>query len=290
LRTAHTAAKGSPEDFMVLVRGKNDGHVLEAAFRAADIDYRFIGGQSLWATSHCKDLLATVLAAQNAGDEVAWMRALSMYPGIAEGTARKMWEAGSRQPFAGQALDAIGKEFPQKTGALTGIRAAYEAGYAPTDVVRNTIRALTPIMAEDSDYKENWGSRLKDLELVAQMATKFAHLDKFLASYTINPVHVTEATGEQKPKAVICTIHSAKGLAGRYVFLVATQRGKFPGPRAIEDGERGISEERRVLYVALTRARDRLVLTQTEEAPRWGEDPDGEYFFEGLPASLVVEA
>ena len=146
---------------------------------------------------------------------------------------------------------------------------------------------LDPIL---SKRYTKWISRQKDFNLLVQLAERYKSLLQFIETYTMDPVSTTEATRSQgKDVVTIITIHSAKGAESPVCYIIRAEPGMYPYIRSLgeEDEE---EEERRILYVAMTRAKDELLLTRT--GTRYGKTvfhggAVGSYFLSTLPDELV---
>jgi DNA helicase-2/ATP-dependent DNA helicase PcrA len=287
---AHKKSGGKYHDVMVLVRGRNDGVIVEAELAKRSIAYQYIGGASLFAARHVKEVLSTVQASLVPSDELAWVRALSVYDGVGDTTAHKMFSAGCTKPSSLDAVLALDAQFPKYKHALTGISTAIRAGTQPAAVIKATVEALKPVLSTKKAYQKNIKNRLRDLDLLVKLAERHDDLQKFLTAYLLDPVTASEVN-EQEDFTRICSVHSSKGLESPIVFLPQLQRGKYPSMRALQQGPDAVAEERRVLYCAVTRAMDRLVMSRLVEnadpqAPY--VDPRTPYFLENLPAELVA--
>lgn len=123
------------------------------------------------------------------------------------------------------------------------------------------MQALKPVF--EHNYREDWRKRRPDMDLMISLAERRPDVVDFIEPYTLDPIHGTQVTGQQEDKVTLITIHSAKGLEGRRVFIPQAQYAMYPFVRSM-DSEAEIEEERRILYVALTWAQDELLLSSSK--------------------------
>ena len=143
---------------------------------------------------------------------------------------------------------------------------------------------------------DRWESRCKDFELLRRLAENHHSLQGFLETYTLDPVSATEFSAEDvqdEGTVTLITVHSAKGTEAEVCFVAAVQPGNYPHSRSLHDND-AVEEERRVLYVALTRAKHELNLSRSHsrgfERVSWNSAGGSRYFLENLPSELVDRA
>jgi DNA helicase-2/ATP-dependent DNA helicase PcrA len=149
------------------------------------------------------------------------------------------------------------------------------------------VRALTPLLSARYD---RWPRRARDLELLARLAERHRSLEGFLDTYTLDPL-VSERVEvqDEDDRVTLSTVHSAKGTEARVVYVAAATARNYPHLRNRGDAD-AVEEERRVLYVALTRAQDELIVSRAIEADAGlVTDLDTEYLLGELPTGLVTE-
>jgi DNA helicase-2/ATP-dependent DNA helicase PcrA len=153
---------------------------------------------------------------------------------------------------------------------------------------------LSPLM--EKRY-ENWRVRRRDFNLLIRLAGEHPSLTAFLEIYTLDPISVSSANSlGQDDVVTLTTVHSAKGTQASVCYLIRVEPGMYPHMRSM-GSEDQMEEERRILYVAITRAKDQLILTRTWHDYGWspssfqgsGGQPgrDSQYFLEDLPKPLV---
>ncbi|HCL58786.1 MAG TPA: ATP-dependent DNA helicase PcrA [Acinetobacter sp.] len=279
-------------DHMVLVRSSYAARHIEAACIAANVPYRFIGGMKLLETAHVKDLLSLLRVVANPLDDIAWMRFLTLWNGIGDVGASKL----SQQLLAEPEMDIIADKL-EKFGKipLETILIMKQMAVLKTEVqacVGLAVQAIEAQLAEN--YKKDWNRRQGDFELVKQLASKHAQVSEFLEEYVLDPVSISEIERQSDTDVVtLITIHSAKGTEQKVCYVANVTPGQYPHARAQGDFD-DVEEERRVLYVALTRAQNELILTK-QNLNHWARETVDEqgrkiesYFLNNLNRNLCV--
>ena len=279
-------------DHMVLVRSSYAARHIEAACIAANVPYRFIGGMKLLETAHVKDLLSLLRVVANPLDDIAWMRFLTLWNGVGDVGASKL----SQQLLAEPEMDIIADKL-EKFGKipLETILIMKQMAVLKTEVqacVGLAVQAIEAQLAEN--YKKDWNRRQGDFELVKQLASKHAQVSEFLEEYVLYPVSISEIERQSDTDVVtLITIHSAKGTEQKVCYVANVTPGQYPHARAQGDFD-DVEEERRVLYVALTRAQNELILTK-QNLNHWARETVDEqgrkiesYFLNDLTRNLCV--
>lgn len=279
-------------DHMVLVRSSYAARHIEAACIAANVPYRFIGGMKLLETAHVKDLLSLLRVVANPLDDIAWMRFLTLWNGVGDVGASKL----SQQLLAEPEMEKIANKL-EKFGKipLETILIMKQMAVLKTEVqacVGLAVQAIEAQLAEN--YKKDWNRRQGDFELVKQLASKHAQVSEFLEEYVLDPVSISEIERQSDTDVVtLITIHSAKGTEQKVCYVANVTPGQYPHARAQGDFD-DVEEERRVLYVALTRAQNELILTK-QNLNHWARETVDEqgrkiesYFLNDLNHNLCV--
>lgn len=258
-------------EIAVLFRAAYHSQALEFELTRRDIPYDFRGGLRFFDRAHIKDVLAHLKVIDNSRDEVALHRVLRLQVGIGEQTAGQLFdmildrlgftdeEAHPLQP----ALEALVPPSRAETGWKnfrgTVEELIDERANGPETLIRLVMDG------EYRDYLKNQyqdaDDRLQDLEQLALFAGKYDDLSKFLSEVSLQEnFGAAEQTTAQQQKIVLSTIHQAKGLEWKAVFIMHLSEAYFPNPRALGE-EGGLEEERRLFYVAVTRSKEHLFLT-----------------------------
>ncbi|AVZ86531.1 ATP-dependent helicase [Acinetobacter sp. WCHA45] len=279
-------------EHMVLLRSGFSGRYLEGALIAANIPYRFIGGVKLLESAHVKDVLSLLRVSVNPQDDLAWMRFLTLWDGVGDVGASKLAQELIQLPdieACCQRLERHGKVPQQAILILMQL-----------DVLQQHVEACIGLALDalneqlENNYKtKDWSRRVKDFDLVKQLARKHSALGEFLEEYVLDPISISEIdkTPDQDLVTLI-TIHSAKGAEQKVCYVPHVSPNQYPHARAQGNFD-DVEEERRVLYVALTRAEDELILTK-QNLNLWSQDQYDElgrkiesYFLNDLPQHLV---
>jgi len=234
-----------------------------------DIPYEIRSGIRFFERAHVKDVVAHLKIVGNPHDETAWRRLLLMLPRIGNVRAAQIWEAlsASEDPLAAAASEVVGRQVPPQALAawarfgedLERLRA--RAAQGPPDAMVEAVLAggYRDFLLARYDDPE---SRLEDLEQLALFASRYDSAEALVADLVLmGELYGQDVVrgGEEEERLVLSSVHQAKGLEWDTVFLIRMCEGSFPSPRALSDPE-GEEEERRIFYVATTRARKELYL------------------------------
>ncbi|WP_426129378.1 ATP-dependent helicase [Pararhizobium sp. PWRC1-1] len=263
----------------VLFRTSSHSGPLEVELTRRNIPFVKFGGLKFLDSAHVKDMLAVLRFAQNPRDRVAGFRLLQMLPGIGPKTAGNILETIAADPEPLLALAEIPP--PPKTGddwtsfvqLLAGLRKT-EDGW-PSDIgqARLWYEPHLDRIHEDSD------TRKADLLQLEQIASGYPSRERFLTELTLDP---PDATSDQagvplldEDYLILSTIHSAKGQEWRAVFMLNVVDGCIPSDLGTGTSQE-LEEERRLLYVAMTRARDNLALITPQRFFTHGQNSQGD--------------
>jgi len=257
-------------EIAVLFRAAYLSFDLEVELAKRHIPYRKFGGFKFLETAHVKDVIAHLRLIENPRDSLSLSRALLLVPGIGRKAgadlSRKAYEEASLLPVLSSLKTRKRSEEAGRLASLlaglAGPRADAGTGSLPvTEMVARVIAYYRPLMeARFDDYPR----RLKDLDHLESLCARYGTLSEFLSEITLEPPQASvgdiAAPDGEEEFLTLSTIHSAKGLEWKAVFILWVLDGKLPLSRAAEDEEE-MEEERRLLYVAATRAKDLLVMT-----------------------------
>ena len=287
-------------DVVILYRTNNQSAVLEDNLRRRGVPYRIYKGSSFYDHKEIKDLLAYIRLVINPRDDEAFRRIVN-YParGIGETTVQRiaqlaaaqgssMWEAVDAL-VAEPAADAVQRTIARKVAEFvamiralslarnekglydfgleiasrSGILAAYRAENSPeaTSALDNIEELLNSmqLFKEQRDAEIRGGERQADEE---------ATIEEWLQQVMLM-TDMDKDDPEEDDKVTLMTVHSAKGLEYKYVYIVGLEENLFPSQRAAESPD-GIEEERRLFYVALTRAKVQATISYAETRFKWG--------------------
>ena len=278
-------------EMAVLIRSGFLSHDLELELGAAHLPFVKVGGLKFMEARHIKDMLAYLRVLGNIKDSLAWYRILTLIPGIGAKTAQKMFGQllEQEQPFRWLA-EYPGKGKFQEEVQRLGKVLSVSLPYAPSAQLERLIAYYLPFLREIEDSDQEYIRRQQGLDHLVIMAGKYQDTVSFLTNLALDPPN--ESSGEdllvdeedERPQDMltISTIHSAKGLEWKAVFVLWLTEGRFPSLYAYEDEER-LEEERRLLYVAMTRAKDELHLC----VPEYFDYRAGMTFFQ--PSAFLQE-
>jgi DNA helicase-2/ATP-dependent DNA helicase PcrA len=253
----------------VLFRAAHHSDVLEVELSRRNIPFVKYGGLKFLEAAHVKDVLAVLRILENPHDEVSWFRVLQLLDGMGPSSARGFMEdlgvrrgVGSEPSPLRRLLDGPPEVPPPAVDGVTALRSALDdclaPGAGPAEEVERIIAFLEPALV--SRYR-NPRERMRDLEQLALLAGGYPSRGRFLAELTLDP---PSSTGDlagppllDEDYLVLSTIHSAKGLEWEVVHVIHAADGMIPSDMATGSAEE-IEEERRLLYVAMTRAREAL--------------------------------
>lgn len=250
----------------VLFRSSAHSQTLEFELMKRAIPYEYRGGQKFFERAHIKDVLSFLRVIENVRDEIAWLRILGMQPGVGATTASEIARQCLFLPMIEDVL-APGAITVPKRGVegfqelVTILKTALSHGRLPSGLIRSIIGSNYQLYLE-KEYP-NYRERLEDLEQLATFAEGYQELAEFLSDIALYDDAVTtqeRKLSTQEDRVILSTIHQAKGLEWDTVCVMHLTDQSFPSKRAMEE-EEGIEEERRLFYVAVTRARRQLFLT-----------------------------
>ncbi len=264
----------SLEEMAILVRAGFHTIQIELELKAKNIPYEVRAGVAFFEKAHIKDMIAHLRVIENPYDEISWSRIFSIVPGIGTASATKIFGAISKTDDP--VVSVSSKTFIDKQ--LRGSRISKDGiknllshtknlkGYTIKDIPGEVIKNLIGVLEDHIKTKyENWQDRLDDLDQLSVYAQNYPTTQKFLENLSLNvsalaskTVLAGNQTEEEKP-VVLSTIHRAKGLEWRVVFIPMLCEDSFPSSRVVGDAE-AFEEERRVFYVATTRTKDQLYL------------------------------
>ncbi len=237
----------------VLFRTTHHSQVLQVELAVRDIPFILYGGLRFLEAAHVKDLVCTLRLVQNPADDLAWFRVLQLLDGVGPATARRLTASlHTHQPIDDERvdglLDALAQARHPELRAQPGSQVAVIRRWLDSRIERR---------------HRNSQARLADLDRLEQAAGAAPSLDRFLADLVLDP---PTSTGElagpphlDDDYVTLSTVHSAKGAEWDVVHVLHLADGCFPSDLATGDPEE-VEEERRLLHVAMTRARDDLWL------------------------------
>ncbi len=251
----------------VLFRASHHSIALEVELARRNMPFHKYGGLKFIETAHVKDLLAFLRLAENPRDLVSGLRTLVLIPGIGPARARQLLTQLSQARYDFRAWktvtppQAARHDWPVFVALMIGLTAPAARRHAVPDQLHRVRRFYAPLMERKYDHSE---SRLRDLEQLELISGRFTDRAQFLTEMSLDPPVSTQDLSGHSPREedflVLSTIHSAKGLEWDCVTVLHAADGSIPSDMAANSPEQ-LEEERRLFYVALTRAKDHLYVT-----------------------------
>ncbi len=269
-------------DCAVMYRTNAQSRSLEEAFLAHRLPYRLVGATRFYSRREIKDLMAYLKMIHNPDDEVSLNRIINVPPrGIGAKTVAELgaWAAKRKQsvframqaiaqgvesPFSGRAKKAL-VEFTALIEGWQETKEQQRVGPLLDDVLQRT--AFLPYLDDRTPEGDDRVSNVRELSSLAYNYNE-APLSDFLAEVAL--ISDADTQDDSAEGAVLLTLHAAKGLEFPVVFIVGLEEGMLPHQRALDDPEE-MDEERRLMYVGLTRAKDMLFLTWAFRRSAYGD-------------------
>ena len=275
--------KAAWHEFAVLYRGNHQSRALEKALRLARVPYHLTGGTAFLERSEVKDVLAYLRLIANPDDDAAFLRVANVpRREIGATTLEKLGELAQARHVsmlhAAHNDSVLAQLSARPAAALAAFAAliaalAGKAAHAPAAELVEEIVARTRFAAHIENETKDAAARARRLENLRELADWFRamHRDGARASdLAAQLALLTHADRDDPGNALrLMTLHSAKGLEFRFVYIVGVEDGTLPHAGALDEGR--LDEERRLFYVGITRAKERLCLAYAARSRRYGE-------------------
>lgn len=288
-RVRRKRSEGVPmRDMVVLYRAHYHALELQLMLARERIPFVITSGMRFFEQAHIKDACSILRLLVNPGDELAYSRLLALFPKMGKKTCAKLWEQMGRR------LDL--RDSAQRARLENMLPAAARPMWQdlhpvwekltdpPGDLIESFVAAFYDRYAIETF--DNYDRRMEDLQELVNFTTRFDSTDAFLSEMALLTNMDTESDdphAEEVDALRLSTIHQAKGLEWKMVFVLWMAEGMFPSSRSLNDLA-GESEERRLFYVATTRAKDELHLCVP--ALRRSRDGGTQFF---MPSRFVTE-
>lgn len=254
----------------VLFRSGWHSNDLEVELASRNIPFVKYGGQKFVEASHIKDMLSYLRIAHNQQDAVSWYRALLLMRGIGPKTAERIIDQVVSAKGGLDVEEKLVRKNEDLGKLLELLKEVLPANLSPAEMLKAFFAYYQPLLKEKYD---DFHRRLNDLDSLQRIAARYDSLEHFLTDMALEPPerNIVEAGIRDKDDSqlVLSTIHSAKGLEWHSVFVIYVAEGHLPSYLSLENKE-AIEEERRLLYVATTRAKENLFLLKPhiDRSPR----------------------
>ena len=266
----------SLNDIAVLYRSHYQSMELQMELQRRDIPFEVRSGLKFFELAHIKDILSFLRIVVNPFDELSWKRTLKLITGIGNMTAARLWDSMRRSENPLDAVFGLGVLVPKKAlndfnlflDLLNKVRRDYE---------NNPVQPSAAIeLILGSGYEEylynhypNAEDRIEDIGQMKRFALKYDSLETFVSEMSLQGASggESEEGAEERECVILSTVHQAKGLEWNTVFVIGLNDGRFPSAKSLKtDNE---EEERRLFYVAVTRAKEDLALCYPITSEEW---------------------
>jgi DNA helicase-2/ATP-dependent DNA helicase PcrA len=300
------SGESEPRDFAIMYRTNAQSRVLEETFLSANLPYKLVGAQRFYGRREIKDILAYIRLTHNPDDEISLLRVINTPArGIGDKTLFSLrTHAQKKELTPGRMILDLGKgdesdyrdAFSKRAagvlsqfGRLLRSWRSFKDGASPLELMDRIL--------EDIDYRsyldhrteegqERWENVMELRRLAAEYRER--DLEEFLEDISL--VSDQDTLDESANAPTLLTLHAAKGLEFPQVFIVGMNDGTLPHARSFEEPE-AMQEERRLFYVGITRAKDRLYLLNPLHRYTYGyaEPADPSRFLGDIPSDLVLD-
>jgi DNA helicase-2/ATP-dependent DNA helicase PcrA len=279
-------------DFAILFRTNEQPRAFETQLRRAGLPYVLVGGMSFYDRKEVRDVMAYLKVLETPHDEVSLLRALNTPArGVGQKTVAMLLEKAVREgqplwdvlPGAGQvagvpagAADAIGR-FVSMVGTFRGRAGTGSLAELASDLLEHIgyRRELSRLYVNEEEQQSRWAAVEEIVNALGafERDSPSLRLGEFLDEMTLAGREFDNEKEKQLGRNAIAlmTLHSAKGLEFPQVYMVGMEEGLLPHHRSVSAGGDAIDEERRLCYVGITRAKERLTLSLSRSRMKWGK-------------------
>jgi ATP-dependent DNA helicase UvrD/PcrA len=246
-------------DMAVLFRASHHSFNLEVFLQKEGIPFKKYGGRRFVEGAHIKDLLSYLKAAHNPKDVLAWERILKLLDGLGPKRAEEIVGRMAGCSDWATRLECLSL-YPRLKSQLKEFHLLFQALVEPPrqtptqalELIWDYYKNFLPVLYEEPQRRQ------KEIEEIIRVSYNYDDIEVLLGDLSLEVYEEKEDRGEDR--LVLSTVHSAKGLEWKVVFIIWLTEGRFPSTHALADPEE-LEEERRLLYVAITRAKEHLFLT-----------------------------
>ncbi len=252
------------KEMAVLFRSGWHSNDLEVELARWGVPFMKYGGQKFVESAHIKDVISFLRIMAQPYHDLSWMRILGLLRGVGPQTARRILKEIVDQK---QGFQADLSRLKPKDGVLQLMdlfKKSDPRRQKPAELLDTVLGFYISLMP---DVYDDFDKRVGDLESLQHVADRYEFLEPFLADIALDPPEKDRVEKERRaprqPHLVLSTIHSAKGLEWHTVFILFVAEGYLPSYQSMNSAE-GVEEERRLLYVAMTRAKEQLFLLRPQ--------------------------
>ncbi|MBK1791861.1 ATP-dependent helicase [Persicirhabdus sediminis] len=300
-----------PNEIAVLYRAHYQSMELQMELAHRGFQFEITSGLRFFEQAHVKDVAAYIRFVCNLKDEVSFQRMVLMLPGVGAKTAERLWRDWAATEFAVRdKLPASFSELLLKFKVPAKAKSDWEQmayildELAPAGKLASPSQMIYAVFEGSYDEYlkatfDNYDSRRKDIETLMEYSEKFEDVVDFLSQLSLmssvdgDPAQQKQQNQKDEPAILLSSIHQAKGLEWKVVFLIGLADGMFPTGRVLDAGDNeSFEEERRLFYVALTRAKDQIYMVYPMTNPR---SYTGDYvlspsrFIDDIPEEMLEE-
>jgi DNA helicase-2/ATP-dependent DNA helicase PcrA len=250
-------------EMAVLFRTAFTSMPLQAELVKRGIRFKLFGGRKFYEMAYVRDVVSYLRIVANPADELAWQRVLLLLPGIGVKTVERLLDLIVHYTSLSDIIDKVfapfctGQKHSETFAAIKKLLQSVSSESMPARQLASVMEHYGLIM--EAKYKKD-PFRTKELVMLAHMAQRYHTLKDFIADVAVDPDR--DSKDGDVEFLTLSTVHSAKGLEWGRVFLMGLVDGVFPSSRSLTDRDDGdIEEEKRLFYVAVTRAKDELFLS-----------------------------
>ena len=255
-------------EMAVLFRAGFHSFDLEIELNRAKIPFVKMGGFKFMESAHIKDFLAHLRVRANPGDRLSWYRILLLLNNVGPKTARNLFEKVIREKTGCSGILAVKAKpaFKEGLDRLKSLLTKLDTKVMkPMEMGEAVLQYYTPILKQNHD---DHPKRERDLQQLLAIMERYKSLDRFLSDMALEPPAASRDgmmdEGGKADRLTLSTVHSAKGLEWRAVFIIWALDGRFPSMHCLSDPEE-LEEELRLMYVAATRAKEQLFAVYPDE-------------------------
>lgn len=242
-----------PKEIAILFRAGYQSYHLEIALAKHTIRFRKYGGLKYTEAAHIKDMMAFIRLIVNPLDMPSFLRIAAFSKGVGPKTAQKIYQIAAQGNFL--ELQKVCNKYPDLLSDMTLLDEIRQQPLEPTEILTKVFEHYQPKLI--AHFPEDWPRRQQGLEELIHIASAYTDLEQFIADLSLE---TPEEELNEEESIVLSTIHSAKGLEWDAVIILDLVEDRFPSRHSLIRSE-DFEEERRLMYVACTRAKKQLELS-----------------------------
>ncbi len=267
----------SLNDIAVLYRSHFQSMELQMELQRRNIPFEIRSGLRFFEQAHIKDILSFLKVILNPYDELNWKRTLKLIPGIGNITASKIWEniRKSENPLEAifESKKFVSRKATHNLEQFLELMKILILQYNTEEMIKpsSAIENIMKYGYEEYLYRHypNAEDRIEDINQMARFSMRYKTLESFTSDMSLQSVSGADEqnSDDSREYVILSTVHQAKGLEWNTVFIIGLNEGRFPSARTLRTDDE--EEERRLFYVAVTRAKEELYLCYTESSQEW---------------------